>query len=293
MNYFKTTLLLAVMTGILVLLGRLIGGAAGAVIFFILAGIMNFVAYWYSDKIVLRMYRAKEVGEADAPVLFRVVKRIADATGTPMPKVYVIDEPHANAFATGRNPRHASVAATTGLLGILDEDELEGVMAHELAHVRNRDILTASVAATIAGAITMIANVAQWNAVFGGYRSERENGGNLFGALLLAMLAPIAATLIQLAISRTREYAADHEGGVISRKPEALASALAKLEKASRNIPMQRGNPATAHLFIVHPFSAAASLFSTHPPTSERIQRLRELAATPSEIPAGPDNPIG
>jgi heat shock protein HtpX len=284
MNYLKTTLLLAAMTGILVLFGRVIGGVNGAIIFLVIAGVINFITYWYSDKIVLAMYKAKEIKEQDSPTLYGVVKRIADQTNTPMPKVYIVDENNPNAFATGRNPQNASVAATTGILKILNEDELEGVMAHELSHVRNRDVLISTIAATIAGAITMIANVVQWGALFGGgygygNRSDRQNGGNVFGALILALLAPFAAMLIQLAISRTREFSADHDGGVISHKPLALASALAKLEQASKKTPITQGNPATAHLFIVNPFRGGlTNLFSTHPPMEERIQKLKELS---------------
>jgi heat shock protein HtpX len=284
MNYLKTTLLLAAMTGILVIFGRVIGGVNGAIIFLVIAGVMNFITYWYSDKIVLAMYKAKEIKEQDSPILYGVVKRIADQANTPMPKVYIVEENNPNAFATGRNPQHASVAATTGILKILNEDELEGVMAHELSHVRNRDVLISTIAATIAGAITMIANVVQWGALFGGgygygNRSERQNGGNIIGALILALLAPFAAMLIQLAISRTREFSADHDGSIISHKPLALASALTKLEQASKKTPITQGNPATAHLFIVNPFRGGlTNLFSTHPPMEERIQKLKELS---------------
>jgi heat shock protein HtpX len=281
MNYAKTTLLLGILTCILVVLGQFIGGTNGAIGFFIFAAVINFVSYWFSDKIVLMTCRAKQISEADAPVLFRVVRRLTESASLPMPKIFIVDDPSPNAFATGRNPAHASVAATTGILSILGEDELEGVMAHELAHVKNRDILISSIAATIAGAITMIGNALQWGAMFGGASAGRDddNRGGMLGALAMAILAPIAAMIVQLAISRSREYAADAEGARISRKPLSLAHALGKLENAVKMIPMQSGNPSTAHLFIVNPFRGGLlGLFSTHPPMEERIRRLEELA---------------
>lgn len=281
MNYAKTTLLLGILTCILVMLGQFIGGTNGAIGFFIFAAVMNFVSYWFSDKIVLMTCRAKQISESDAPVLFRVVRRLTESASLPMPKIFIVDDPSPNAFATGRNPAHASVAATTGILSILGEDELEGVMAHELAHVKNRDILISSIAATIAGAITMIGNALQWGAMFGGAAAGRDddNRGGMLGALAMAILAPIAAMIVQLAISRSREYAADAEGARISRKPLSLAHALGKLENAVKMIPMQSGNPSTAHLFIVNPFRGGLlGLFSTHPPMEERIRRLEELA---------------
>jgi heat shock protein HtpX len=278
MNIAKTTLLLGILTCILVVLGQFIGGTQGAIGFFIFAAVMNFVSYWFSDKIVLMTYRAKQISEQDAPVLYRVVRRLSEQADLPMPKVYIVDNPTPNAFATGRNPAHASVAATTGILQMLSEDELEGVMAHELSHVKNRDILISSIAATIAGAITMIGNALQWGAMFGGGRDDDERGGML-GMIAMAILAPIAAMIVQLAISRSREYAADAAGARLCRKPLSLATALGKLENAVKQIPMQGGNPSTAHLFIVNPFRGGLlSLFSTHPPMEERIRRLEKLA---------------
>jgi heat shock protein HtpX len=279
MNYAKTTLLLGVLTCMLVLFGQLIGGAHGAMGFLVFAAVMNFVSYWFSDKIVLMTYGAKEVSEGDAPVLYRVVRRLALKAELPMPKVYIVNNPTPNAFATGRNPAHASVAATTGILSALSEDELEGVMAHELSHVKNRDILISSVAATIAGAITMLANVVQWGAMFGGGSRDDDDRGGMIGMLAMAILAPFAAMIVQLAISRSREYAADDAGGRLCAKPLSLAHALGKLDMAVKRIPMQGGNPSTAHLFIVNPFRGGLlSLFSTHPPMEERIRRLEKLA---------------
>ena len=280
MNIAKTTLLLGILTCILVLLGQFIGGTQGAIGFFIFAAVMNFVSYWFSDKIVLMTCRAKEISEQDAPVLYRVVRRLSEQADLPMPKVYIVNNPSPNAFATGRNPAHASVAATTGILQILSEDELEGVMAHELSHVKNRDILISSIAATIAGAITMIGNALQWGAMFGGGagRDDDDRGGML-GMIAMAILAPIAAMIVQLAISRSREYAADAAGARLCHKPLSLATALGKLENAVKQIPMQGGNPSTAHLFIVNPFRGGLlGLFSTHPPMEERIRRLEQLA---------------
>jgi heat shock protein HtpX len=280
MNYLKTTLLLGILTGVLVVFGQLIGGSHGAMMFLIIAAIMNFIAYWFSDKIVLMTYHAKPVGPEDAPMLYNVVKRLAERAQIPMPKVYIVENPSPNAFATGRNPQHASVAATTGILQILSEEELEGVMAHELSHVRNRDILISSIAATIAGAITLIANVVQWGAMFGGGARDENDRGNIFVMLAMAILAPIAAMIIQMAISRSREYAADYAGAKLCQKPLALASALGRLENTVRQIPMQGGSPSTAHLFIVNPFRGGAmlNLFSTHPPMEERIRRLEQLS---------------
>jgi Zn-dependent protease with chaperone function len=280
MNYLKTTLLLGVLTGVLVIFGQFIGGSHGAVMFLVIAAVMNFVAYWFSDKIVLMTYHAQQVGPEDAPMLYNVVKRLAERANIPMPKVYIVENPSPNAFATGRNPRHASVAATTGILRILSEEELEGVMAHELSHVQNRDILISSIAATIAGAITLIANVVQWGAMFGGSSRDENDRGNIFVMLAMAILAPIAAMIIQMAISRSREYAADASGAKLCQKPLALASALGRLENTVRQIPMQGGSPSTAHLFIVNPFRGGAmlNLFSTHPPMEERIRRLEQLS---------------
>lgn len=281
MNYVKTTLLLGGLTCILVLIGQFVGGTRGAIGFLFFAALMNFVSYWFSDKLVLMTTGAKQVTEEDAPVLYRVVRKLSQKDSLPMPKVYIVDSQTPNAFATGRNPRHASVAATAGILGILSEDELEGVMAHELSHVKNRDILTSSIAATIAGAITMIGSALQWGAMFGGGggRDDDERGG-MIGMIAMAILAPIAATVVQLAISRSREYAADAAGARLCRKPLSLAHALGKLENSVKMIPMQGGNPSTAHLFIVNPFKGGLTgLFSTHPPMEERIRRLEAMAS--------------
>lgn len=281
MNTMKTTVLLATLTGLLVVFGNMLGGSQGAFIALIIAGSMNFISYWYSDKIVLSMYRAQEVSESDVPVLYRIVKRLTEKNQMPMPRVYLINSESPNAFATGRSPDHASVAATTGILRILNEDELEGVMAHELAHVRNRDTLTSTIAATIAGAITWIAHIIKWSAIWGGgmRRSDNNRSGGVFGALAMAILAPLAAMMIQMAISRSREYAADEKGAQMSGKPLALANALAKLQKGAQIMPLRSGEPSTAHLFIVNPFKGGfSSLFSTHPPMEERIKRLQTLS---------------
>jgi len=280
MNYMKTTLLLGILSALLVLFGQFIGGSNGAITFLIIAAVMNFVSYWFSDKIVLMMYQAKQVDEDGAPRLFAIVKRLAENANLPMPKVYIVENATPNAFATGRNPEHASVAATTGILNILTDDELEGVMAHELSHVRNRDILISSIAATIAGAITMIANVVQWGAMFGGAsRGNDEDRGGMVAAIAMAIVAPIAAMVIQMAISRSREYAADYAGAQLCKKPLSLASALSRLDQTVRQIPMQGASPSTAHLFIVNPFHGGlAGLFSTHPPMEERIRRLEQLS---------------
>jgi heat shock protein HtpX len=281
MNTLKTTILLASLTGLLVVFGNLIGGSHGATMALIIAGVMNFGSYWFSDKIVLSMYRARQVGPSEAPQLYKVVQRICDKNNLPMPKVYTIDNQSPNAFATGRSPSHASVAATTGILRILSEDELEGVMAHEMAHVQNRDTLTSTIAATIAGAITWVAHMVQWSAMWGGMRSNDDDNNPLgmAGTLLMAILAPVAAMLIQMAISRSREFAADESGARMCGKPLSLASALAKLERGASVLPMQNGNPSTAHLFIVNPFKGGiATLFSTHPPMDQRIEKLQQLS---------------
>ena len=287
MNGLKTTVLLAALTGILVLLGGQLGGANGALFALIFAGLLNFISYWFSDKIVLRMYRAQEVGQQEAPRLYRIVDKLTKGARLPMPKIYIIPTDSLNAFATGRNPDNAAVAATEGILRVLDDDELAGVMAHELAHVRNRDILISTVVATIAGAITLLATWARWAAIFGGIgRDDEGEGGGIISFLLMTIVAPIAAIVIQLAISRAREYVADSGASKITGKPLALASALEKLE--SHASPMgahshQRplaANPSTAHMFIVNPLSGRGllALFSTHPPVAERIARLRALA---------------
>ncbi len=276
-NALKTTLLLGLLTGLFLFLGEYFGGQSGLIIALIFAGVMNFVSYFYSDKIALAMYRAKPVTREEAPRLYGIVERLTQRIGLPVPKLFVIPSDSPNAFATGRNPSHASVAVTQGILGLLNDEELEGVLAHELGHVRNRDILISSVAATIAGAITVLARMAYFGAMFGGYggRDDRDRGGNALGALFMLILAPIAAMLIQFAISRSREYAADASGAHITGNPYALASALKKLEAYSRRMPLV-ASPSTAHLFIVKPAISTelANLFSTHPPTAKRIERL-------------------
>jgi len=279
MNSLKTAVLLGLLTGLLVLIGGYVGGQNGMLIAFLFAMGMNFFSYWFSDKIVLRMYRAQEVTPQQAPELHRLVQDLAMKAGLPMPRVYIIPGDTPNAFATGRNEKHAVVAVTEGILRILSREELEGVISHELTHIKNRDILIGSVAATIAGAITMLANMAQWAAIFGGARGDDdEGGGGMIGMLAMAILAPFAAMLIQMAISRSREYLADDGGARVSGKPWALASALEKLQAASHAIPMN-ANPSTAHIFTVSPLSGRsfASLFSTHPPIEERIARLRSM----------------
>ncbi|MFO7693946.1 MAG: zinc metalloprotease HtpX [Vicinamibacterales bacterium] len=273
-NTFKTALLLGLMSGVLLVLGDYLGGSGGLMIAFVFAVVMNFASYWFSDKIVLAMYKAKPVGPEHP--LHQTVTRLAQRAGLPMPKVYVIPDQSPNAFATGRNPAHAAVAATEGVLRLLDQRELEGVMAHELAHVKNRDILIGSVAATMAATIMMVARMAQFAAIFGGGRSDdREGGSNPIALLATVILAPIAAMLIQAAISRSREFGADKGGAEIAGSPYGLADALKKLEFASKRIPMD-ANPATAHMMIMKPFSVHGmlSLFSTHPPTEARVRAL-------------------
>ena len=279
-NWFKTTLLLGVMTLLIVWIGRLLGGQQGMIFAFVLAIGMNFFSYWYSDKIVLKMYQAREVTASESPELYQIVSRIAERAHLPMPRIYVIPQEAPNAFATGRNPEHAVVAVTEGLLKLMNRDELEGVLSHEMAHVRNRDILIGSIAATMAGAIMIIASMARWAAFFGGGSRDDSQGGGLGGIGLIAMsiLAPIAALLIQMAISRSREYQADESGAGFSGHPEGLASALEKLGAYSKRLPM-RASPQTAHMFIVNPLSGKSmmNLFSTHPPLEERIARLRGI----------------
>jgi len=279
MNQIKTTLLLTMLTVLLVAMGGAIGGKSGMIIAFLIAGGMNFFAYWNSDKIVLRMYNAREVTQADSPDFYGIVEDLARKADMPMPKVYVIPSDTPNAFATGRNPQHAAVAATTGIMRILSRDELEGVMAHEMTHVMNRDTLISTIAATIAGAISMLGNMLQWAAIFGMGRSDDDEGGGIFGALAMAIIAPIAAMLIQMAVSRSREFMADAGGAKLSGKPKALASALMKLQQAATRIPMQEATPATSHMFIVNPLTAnkLANLFSTHPSTEERVARLMAM----------------
>ena len=279
-NFFKTTFLLTLLTLLLVWLGLAIGGRSGMIGGFIFAVIMNFGAYWFSDKIVLAMYRAKALSEQEAPQLYSMVRRLSSSAAVPMPKIYVIPTPTPNAFATGRDPSHAAVAVTRGIMEMLPEEELEGVLAHELAHVKNRDILTQTVVATIAGAISMLAYMARWAAIFGGGRdSDRRGSGNIIGLLAMTIIAPIAATLIQLAISRAREYQADASGARICKSPLSLARALGKLQYANSRIPLD-ANPNTAHLFIVNPLNGGGllKLFSTHPPIEDRIKRLEDMA---------------
>lgn len=279
MNRLKTLVLLATLTALLLFVGQALGGRGGLMIALVFAAVMNFAAYWWSDKIVLRMYGAQEIDEAQAPELFALVRRLAQRAHIPMPRVYIIPEETPNAFATGRNPHNAAVAVTEGILRMLDRDELAGVLAHELGHVRNRDTLIMTVAATLAGALSHLANMAMWGAMFGG-RSDEEEGSHPIAGLLGIIIAPIAATLIQMAISRSREFLADEYGARLSGNPLALASALRKIEAWSQRIPITTGSPATAHLFIVNPFSGGGlvRLFSTHPSTEERIARLQAMA---------------
>ena len=277
MNRLRTTLLLAGLTGLLVIAGGAIGGRGGAILALVMAGVMNFGAYWFSDKIILARYKGKEVSSG---TLYEVVREICSNAGLPMPKVYVLPQPTPNAFATGRNPEHSAVAATEGLMQILDRNELSGVMAHEMSHVKHRDILVGSIAATIAGAITYLAYMAQWAAIFGGFGGDdEEGGGNMISMLLLAILAPIAAGLLQMAVSRSREYLADEGGARLCGNPGYLANALRKLESANKQIPMQGHNEASAHMFIVNPLRGGgiSSLFSTHPPVEERVRRLEGM----------------
>lgn len=282
MNIFKTTALLTALTLILVWAGGALGGQSGAMFALVFAAIMNFGSYWFSDKIVLKMYRAKEVNEAEEPEFYSVVKELAMKANLPMPKVYIIPQDSPNAFATGRNPEHAAVAATTGILRLLSKEELAGVMAHELAHVKNRDILIGSIAATIAGAVSYLAQMAQWALIFGGGR-DRDRGTHPAVMIAVMILAPIAAMIVQMAISRSREYGADSEGARISGRPKWLAGALKKLEAGAQRIPMQANEAtqeATAHMFIVNPLTGGGlmALFSTHPPIAERVRRLEGMA---------------
>jgi heat shock protein HtpX len=279
-NIFKTGLLLAVLTAMLILIGGAIGGRQGMVLAFVMAMVMNFASYWFSDKIVLAMYRAQPVEEASAPRLYSIVRRLATRAALPMPRVYVIPEDTPNAFATGRNPEHAVIAVTEGIMRILDEEELEGVLAHELAHVKNRDVLISTIAATLAGAITYLAHMAQWSAMFGRHGDDEE-GTNPIAAIAMAIVAPIAAMLVQMAVSRSREYGADATGAQLAGKTWGLEKALEKLHMAQHAVPMH-ANPATAHLFIVNPLTgrSLATLFSTHPPLEDRVARLRAMRGT-------------
>lgn len=274
-NTFKTAFLLTALTLLLLFIGRVFGGQNGMLIALIFAAVMNFVSYFFSDKIALAMYRAQPITREQLPRVYQIVDRLAQKIGIPTPKIYSIPTDSPNAFATGRNPEHASVAVTQGILTLLNDEELEGVLAHELGHVRNRDILISSIAATIAGAITYLAHIAQWGLIFGGYERDREDRSGGLAALAMIILAPIAAMLIQLAVSRSREYHADESGAQYTGNPYALASALAKLDAFSKRLPLQ-ASPSTAHLFIIQPFlgQSLMNLFSTHPPIAKRIERL-------------------
>jgi len=280
MNYIKTGLLLIALTMLFVWIGGYFSGQVGASYAFLFALIMNVGAYWFSDKIVLAMYRAKEIDPREVPELYNIVKELTASARLPMPKLYIVPQNSPNAFATGRNPRHAAVCVTQGILNLLNREELKGVIAHELAHIKNRDTLIMTVAATIAGAITMLASWARWAAIFGGFgsRGGRSKDGNIFGYLFMLIVAPIAAMLIQLAISRSREYAADQRGAHIVGTPSGLANALLKLERTAKAYPM-KANHTTAHLFIVNPLrgQGLAALFSTHPPVQKRVERLNAL----------------
>jgi len=283
MNQFKTYILMALLSALLVWIGNLVGGRDGALLALVFAGVMNFSVYWFSDRIILRMYRAKEATEAEEPGLHRIVRELALRGGLPMPKVYIIPNDAPNAFATGRNPQHAAVAVTTGIKSLLTEEELKGVLAHELSHIRHRDILIGTIVATIAGAISMIATMARFGAMFGGFGGDNRQGGGiaqLVAVLVLTTLASIAAVLIQLAISRSREYHADEGGAQLAGNPLYLARALAKLDAGAKRIPMQV-NPSTAHMLIVNPLRGKGiqSLFSTHPPIEERIRRLEAMTS--------------
>ena len=278
-NQFKTALLLGGLTALIVLFGNLLGGRQGMYIAFFLAAIMNFVSYWFSDRIVLAIYRAQEIGPQDDPDLFSLVGTLAERAGLPMPRVYMIPQESPNAFATGRNPEHAVLAVTSGLRRLLSREELAGVLSHELAHVKNRDILIGSIAATLAGAVMILASMARWAAIFGFSSDDEDEGGGMIGLLIGSIVAPIAALLIQMAISRSREFLADATGAGFMGRPGPLASALTRLGQASERLPME-ASPSTAHMFIVNPLSgrSLASLFSTHPPLEERIARLRAMA---------------
>jgi heat shock protein HtpX len=278
-NRIKTVLLLAGMTAFLIFMGRILGGRSGMYVAFILALAMNFFSYWFSDKIVLRMYGAQEVNPADAPQLHQIVDELAHEAGIPKPRVYIIPDDSPNAFATGRNPEHAAVAATEGIMRLLTPTELKGVLAHEIGHVRNRDILISTIAATMAGAIMILADIARFGAIFGGSRDDEEGGGGgIIGVLVMSIIAPIAAMLIQMAISRSREYLADETGAHLAHNPESLARALEKLSMGVQRAPMD-ASPSTAHMFIVNPLTGSSlmNLFSTHPPIEERVARLRAM----------------
>lgn len=279
MNRVKTVLLLTILTVLLIFIGGLIGGRNGMLIALAVAAVLNFSSYWFSDKIVLTVYRAKPLDPNSDHRLNRVVRNLATRSGLPLPKVYIIPSQSPNAFATGRNPNHAAVAATEGILEILNDDELEGVMAHELSHVKHYDILIGSIAATIAGAISILASMARWAAIFGGARGDDDEGGGIVGLIVMSIIAPIAALIIQSAVSRSREFMADRSGAELSQKPLALASALEKLHNQVQRRPMH-ASAATAHMFIVNPLTAKnmLALFSTHPPVEQRIAKLKGMA---------------
>lgn len=278
MNRVKVWLMMAVLSIILVLIGSAGWGRSGAMLFFLISLGMNFFSYYYSDKVAISMTRSQPVSEEEVPELYAIVRRLTERAGLPMPRIYISPSSQPNAFATGRNPAHAAIAVTEGLLQILNKSELEGVLAHELAHVKNRDVLVGTIAATFAGAIAMLANIIQWGAIFGMGRDDEEGGGSMIGALLLAVIAPIAAMIVQMTISRSREYMADEYGARFAGNTGGLSNALLKLESAAHRIPMQV-NPAASHMFIVNPLSGAsmARLFSTHPPIEDRVKRLSEL----------------
>ena len=280
-NMLRTTLLLAVLTGLIVWLGGMLGGSQGAVVALVFAAVMNLGSYWFSDRIVIKMYGGQEIREHDDPELYALVRSLAQRNNMPMPRLFLIPSESPNAFATGRNPEHAAVALTAGIRRILTRRELEGVLAHELAHVTNRDILISSIAATLAGAIMTLARMAQWGMMFGGgRRDEREGGGGALGLVVTMIVAPLAAMVIQMAISRSREFQADDTGARLVRDPEALASALRKIADASAQVPLD-ASPQTAHMFIINPLrsSMLQNLFSTHPPLEQRLERLQRVAA--------------
>ncbi len=291
-NQFRTAILLGVMTILVILLGQLLGGRQGMLIAFVLAAGMNFFSYWYSDKIVLRMYHAQEVNAQQAPEIYQMVANLAQRANMPMPRVYIIPKESPNAFATGRNPENAVVAVTQGLLATMNKEEIMGVLAHEMAHVKGRDILIGSIAATMAGAIMLLASMARWSAIFGGRGSDERGGMGGIGLIVMSLVAPVAAMIVQMAVSRAREYEADAEGARLAGSSTGLANALEKLDAYSKRLPMQ-ANPTTAHMFIVNPLSGRSMmhLFSTHPPVEERIARLRgSRPQTPPVRPAsGPD----
>jgi len=278
MNIFKTAVLLTLLTLLFIWIGGMLGGRNGMMVAFMFAIVMNFITYWFSDKIVLMMYKAQPAKEEEVPAVYRIVRDIAAKAKLPMPKIYIIPIQTPNAFATGRGPNHAVVAVTDGILRLLNEEELEGVLAHEMAHVKNRDILIATIVATFAGAIYMLANMARWSMMFGG-RSRDRGSANMIAIIVIAIVAPVAAMLIQPAISRSEEYRADERGARFTGKPMGLANALKKLQAGVKQTPMQGANPTTAHMFIVNPFKGKdfAALFSTHPPTDRRVQRLEAL----------------